>query len=160
MKEYNIYISACVAKQWELTVEEQELIKEAVNAAQTSYSPYSHFAVGAALKIDTGEIIKGSNQENASYPVGCCAERTALFWTGANRKGATICEMAIVSINGGQVTKDITAPCGMCRQALLEVEHRQNSPIRVLLCGKEDVYIFNQAADLLPLGFNAETLNV
>jgi len=160
MKEYKIYVSTRVATQEELSLKERELIREAVNAAESSYSPYSHFAVGAALRLDTGEIIKGSNQENASYPVGCCAERTALFWTGANRKHAVICEIAVVALNGGQITRDVTAPCGMCRQALLEVERRQKIPIRVFLCGKDEVVILNQVADLLPLSFNAENMSV
>lgn len=143
-----------------MTQEDLELVEAAKEASRGSYSPYSHFAVGAALRLETGEIVKGSNQENAAYPVGCCAERTALFWTGANRPGIAIKAVAIAGGKDGQFTQEPVSPCGMCRQALLEAEQRQGKPIRVLLYNTEGVHIIEKVADLLPLSFVAETMNV
>ena len=102
MKEYQLNVLVKVLKPEELEKPDAELIEAAKQATETSYSPYSHFQVGAALRLDSGEIIKGSNQENASYPVSCCAERTALFWAGANRPGQVIRAIAIAAKSRGR----------------------------------------------------------
>jgi cytidine deaminase len=160
MKQYEIRTHVNVLEAEEMSAEVRELIEAAKEATKTSYSPYSHFQVGAALRLQDGEIIMGSNQENAAYPVGCCAERTALFWCGANRSGATISAIAIAAQTEGRFTKDPIAPCGMCRQALLEVEHKQGAPIRVLLYGEEGTHCIESVEALMPLTFNAESMDI
>ena len=137
-----------------------ELVEAAKKATESSYSPYSHFQVGAALRLQDGEIIMGRNQEKAAYPVGCCAERTALFWCGANRPGATISAIAIAAQTEGRFTPTPIAPCGMCRQALLEVEHRQGSNIRVMLYGEDGTHCIESVEALMPLTFNADSMDI
>lgn len=160
MKEYEIRTRVAVLDLQELGGPERELIEEARRATAGSYSPYSHFRVGAALRLQDGEIILGSNQENASYPVGTCAERTALFWCGANRPGAVITAIAIAARTEGGFTPSPISPCGMCRQALLEVEHRQGTPIRVLLYGTWGTHCIDSVRDLMPLSFDADSMDI
>lgn len=145
-------------QRWEdLPVEEQELGKQALEAAHRAYAPYSRFQVGAAALLANGEIVTGNNQENAAYPSGLCAERVALFYAGARYPDVAVRTLAIVAVAGGNIQTNIS-PCGACRQVLLETEQRYNSPMRVLLCGKEKVVVFSSAADLLPLCFGQENL--
>ncbi len=132
-----------------------ELLRAARASIAGSYAPYSGFRVGAAIRLETGEISIGSNQENASFPSGLCAERVAVFQAGARFPGVVMDTLAVVARapdNGLQVP---AAPCGNCRQALLEYEHRQKSPIRVLLqSGDGPIYECPSIRDLLPLGFD------
>ncbi len=158
MREYEIRTRVVVLDEQEQNATERELISAARRATESSYSPYSHFQVGVALRLQDGEIILGSNQENASYPVGTCAERTALFWCGANRPGTVITAIAIAAQTGGRFTTDPIPPCGMCRQALLEVEHRQGTPIRVLLYGENGTHCINSVRDLIPLSFDSDNM--
>ena len=160
MKEYEIRTRVNVLVMEDMSAPERELVEAAKKATESSYSPYSHFQVGAALRLYNGEIITGSNQENAAYPVGSCAERTALFWCGANRPGETIIAIAIAAQTGGRFTKDPIAPCGMCRQALLEVEHKQGSPIKVLLYGQDGTHCIESVEALMPLTFNADSMDI
>lgn len=160
MKEYEIRTRVNVLKREDMSALEHELVEAAKKATESSYSPYSHFQVGAALRLQDGEIIVGSNQENAAYPVGSCAERTALFWCGANRPNATIEAIAIAAQTEGQFTKEPIAPCGMCRQALLEVEHRQGKPIKVLLYGEHGTHCTDSVEALMPLTFNADSMDI
>ena len=160
MKQYEIRTHVNVLGMEELSAQERELVEAAKKATESSYSPYSHFQVGAALRLYSGEIIVGSNQENAAYPVGSCAERTALFWCGANRPGEVIATIAIAAQTGGNFTNDPIAPCGMCRQALLEVEHKQGTHIRVLLYGEEGTHCIESIEALMPLTFNAESMEI
>lgn len=158
MREYELNVRIKVLMPEELEKSDAELIEAAKQATETSYSPYSHFQVGAALRLESGEIIKGSNQENAAYPVSCCAERTALFWTGANRPGQVIRAIAIAAQTKGQFTTDVTGPCGVCRQALLEVEHRQGVLIRVLLYSESGVHVIDSIREIVPFSFYAENM--
>lgn len=152
MKQMQIATTVAVYSYDELDDVSRNLYHTAQTAAQKAYAPYSHFQVGAALLLDNGEIISGSNQENASYPAGCCAERTALFYAGAHFPDNAVSRLAIVAFNPqGQVEQ--ISPCGICRQVLLETEQRQGSPISVWLFGREAVYCFPSAASLLPMGF-------
>lgn len=160
MKEYKISTSVTVKTLEELDPQERVLTEAAKGAAENSYSPYSHFAVGAALRLEDGEFVTGSNQENASFPVGCCAERTVLHWTAANHPSKRIEAIAIAAKNGKHFTSLPTAPCGMCRQALLEAERRQGSPIQVMLYGTEGTYFVKQIEDLLPLSFDQNVMNI
>lgn len=139
----------------ELTEEELCLLEKARNATYRSYSPYSHFRVGAAVMLDDGTVVSGSNQENVSYSMTLCAERTALFYANSrypDRKVSQVC-IAARSTDGSFTPQPIT-PCGACRQVMLEVEGRQGAPVRIMLCGTEEVYIVNSAKDLLPISFD------
>ena len=157
MKQIKIATNVEVYAYEELDAEHRQLLDAAQEAAHNAYAPYSQFHVGAALLLDDGTVITGSNQENASYPAGCCAERTALFYAGANHPNTPIRHIAIVAFNGqGQVEQ--ISPCGICRQVLLESEQRQGSPISVWLFGREAIYRFPSASSLLPFCFGKEAL--
>ncbi|MCQ2266707.1 MAG: cytidine deaminase [Bacteroidaceae bacterium] len=158
MKELTLHIPLRIAQPDELSDQDHQLVEQAKQATNTSYAPYSQFCVGAALKLKNGETICGSNQENAASPVGCCAERTALFYAGAHYPGVGVETIAIAARRqDGDFTTGPISPCGMCRQALMEVEHRFG-PIRVLLYGTEGVYCLECIADLLPLVFTSDSL--
>ncbi len=158
MKELQITIPVQVFTEAELSIEDRELVEMAKEMTQTSYSPYSHFQVGAALRLRDGQIFKGSNQENAAFPVGLCAERTAFFAASANAPEVPPVCIAIAAQTGGQFLETPIAPCGSCRQALLEAEVRFKQPIRVLLYGRKNIYIAQQVRDLLPLTFDGSQL--
>lgn len=137
----------------------QELMYKAQQAREHAYAPYSRFRVGAALRLASGEIVLGNNQENAAFPSGLCAERVAVFNAGANFPDKTITALAItVRAESHQVTEAI-APCGACRQSLAEYEQKQKTPIAIYFMG-ETGQIFKVASvkDLLPLGFDAKYL--
>jgi cytidine deaminase len=114
--------------------------------------------VGAAAKLANGEVIRGCNQENAAYPSGLCAERSALFAAGAQYPEEPVMKLAIACFTGGHFTKEPGAPCGGCRQVMLESEHRYGGKMEVLLYGEDETYVFESAADLLPLTFVKENL--
>lgn len=139
----------------ELTEEDRILVDEARKATESSYSPYSTFKVGCAIRLNNGAIIKGSNQENASYPNGICAERTALFYAGSEYPNQRVEALAIAARNNMGFTPHPCAPCGACRQVMLETEQRySNEPIRVILHGTDVNYIIEGGAkDLLPIQF-------
>ncbi len=138
----------------ELSAEDRSLMQAAVKAREDAYAPYSNFKVGAAVLLDNGEMILGNNQENASFPAGLCAERVAIFHAGAIYPTSAI---KAVAINVG--SKDPAAPCGSCRQSMLEYEQRHKSPIAVLLMGSSGVvYKCNSITDILPLSFDSSYL--
>lgn len=141
----------------ELSKEEQALVKKAGEALQQAYAPYSNFHVGAAILLDDGKIVTGSNQENASFPIGLCAERVALANKAANFPKQKIKAIA-VSVENKKADSP-ASPCGMCRQALLEAEIKQNSPIQILMKGPADeVYAVDSVKQLLPLPFSSRNL--
>ncbi|HET9570959.1 MAG TPA: cytidine deaminase [Bacteroidales bacterium] len=142
----------------ELPEIEKKLIETAKSASVNAYAPYSKFLVGAALLLENGEIIAGNNQENAAYPSGTCAERTAMFYANANYPDVPVLTMAVAAQNGNGFLKDPIAPCGSCRQVLLETEHRYGKPLRILLCGESSIAIIQTVKDLLPLSFGVESL--
>lgn len=135
----------------------RRLYELAYGAAREAYAPYSRFCVGAALLLENGEIVCGNNQENAAYPSGLCAERTALFYAGARFPDVPVAVLAIAALKAGKRTDSVT-PCGACRQVMLEMERRHGRPIRVMLCGEKEVYEFARVADLLPFSFSDEDL--
>lgn len=140
----------------ELNSEELALEAEALKAARMAYAPYSKFCVGAAVLLDNGEIVSGSNQENAAYPSGICAERTALFYAGAQYPEARPLALAIVAINAeGRVP--LITPCGACRQVILETATRF-APYPVLLIGEEEAVILEDCRQLLPFAFDGSDL--
>ena len=142
----------------ELTEEERELVEIAKNQTNNSYCPYSRFHVGAAAKLENGIIIKGANQENAAYPSGLCAERSALFAAGANYPDVPVTTLAIACFTGGHFTDEPGSPCGSCRQVMIETEHRYGKPMKVILYGEKELFVFDNASDLMPVGFFSEDL--
>ncbi len=142
----------------ELPAEERALVEQARQATATSYSPYSRFQVGAALRLADGRVFTGSNQENAAYPTGMCAERTAFFAAQATAPDVPPVAIAIAAQTAGRFTPRPVTPCGQCRQALLEAETRYRRPIRVLLAGADDVYAISSMGALLPLNFDGSEL--
>ena len=158
MKEHNL-TTKMRSYQWdELTEEQRVVLTIAKEQTQRSYCPYSHFHVGAAAKLANGEVVRGCNQENAAYPSGLCAERSALFAAGAQYPDQAVTKLAIACYTGGHFTKEPGAPCGACRQVMLETEHRYGGKMEVLLYGENGTYVFESAADLLPLIFVSENL--
>jgi len=135
-----------------LSPEQSLLSDQAKDVAHRAYAPYSHFRVGTAVALINGTIVTGSNQENAAYPSGMCAERVALYAVGAQYSGVTIKALAIFSLNNS-ATDHIISPCGACRQVMLQSERRQLSPIEIMLCGPDSVLILDSAECLLPLPF-------
>ena len=153
-------ISCDVYKSMEATPEDiRNILLHARDAREGSYAPYSRFHVGAALLLDNGQIIHGSNQENASYPIGLCAERTALSAKASLAPHAAVSSLAVTVHSESKVINTPAAPCGICRQSILEQEERQGTPIRIILCGDEgEVYVFHSIKDLMPLYFGSENL--
>ena len=143
----------------ELSQPDRQLIDAAKQATERSYAPYSHFHVGAAALLANGTILTGTNQENAAYPSGLCAERTTLFYAGATHPDTPVVALAIAAHTDGSFTPTPIAPCGACRQVMLEVENRHHTPIRTLLYGTEGVYLIEGGTrELLPLTFDASFL--
>lgn len=142
----------------ELSEIEKILVERAKSASVNAYAPYSHFLVGAAVLLENGEIITGNNQENAAYPSGLCAERTAMFYANANYPDVAVTTLAVAAQNAGGFLKDPIAPCGSCRQVLLETEQRYGKKLRVLLYGASEIAILETVKDLLPLSFGVEAL--
>jgi len=143
----------------ELNEHDKQLLNEARSATQQAYAPYSNFHVGAAAKLINGKIITGSNQENASFPVGICAERVLLGASSSLYPEVAIETMAVSYQNKNAKSDHPISPCGMCRQALQEVEGRMKRPIRLILGGMEGkVFVIDSASSLLPLAFTNEEL--
>ena len=153
MQEEVLQIRAVRLTWDELSDVQRELVAAAKEMTAKSYSPYSHFSVGAAARLADGRIVRGSNQENAAYPSGLCAERTTLFAANANYPEQAVESLAIACFTGGHFTAKPGAPCGACRQVMVETEHRFGRPMEVILYGEEFIYLFRSAADLLPLVF-------
>ena len=143
----------------ELAEEDAWLLNEARAVTEQAYAPYSKFHVGAVAMMANGEVVAGTNQENASYPVGICAERVLLGTMATLHPNIPVKSIAI-SFNSEEVKSDHPiSPCGMCRQALLEYETRMKGPIRLILGGMEGkIYIIQKASQLLPLSFGGEDL--
>lgn len=139
----------------ELSGEDARLMKKAEEAIKSSHSPYSNFRVGAAVLLESGAVVLGSNQENASFPAGLCAEGVAVFSAGANYPGDPIKAIAITSFSEEHQLSNPAAPCGICRQAIAEYEQKQKSPITIIMKGEAGpIYKCSSIADLLPLGFD------
>ncbi len=161
MERINIPCEIEVCRPEELDEKDRQLIKAAMTASMNAYAPYSGFSVGAAVRFDNDGICTGSNQENASYPCGICAERVALFQASSQHPERAITTLAIAANIKGTYTESPCPPCGLCRQAILECEKRQNGhPIRLLLSGSKECYIIRGGAkSLLPLQFDENMLH-
>jgi len=137
----------------ELDEKDRELVNAAIKATENSYAKYSNFRVGAAVRLADDSIIIGANQENAAFPSGLCAERTAVFAAQAQHPDLYIDVLAIAARNENGLLGDPVTPCGSCRQVVMEVEDRYKHPVRVLLYGTKGVYCVSSMKDLMPLSF-------
>ncbi|HNP33385.1 MAG TPA: cytidine deaminase [Flavobacterium sp.] len=143
----------------ELPQDVQDLMHKAIEVRKNAYAPYSKFRVGAALLLDNGKVMLGSNQENAAYPSGLCAERTAIFHSNSIYPDAKIIKMAISATSDVNPTLSPTPPCGACRQAISEYEFKQNTPIEIYFMGESgEVYKSDSLKNLLPLTFDKNFL--
>ncbi|NND94187.1 MAG: cytidine deaminase [Flavobacteriales bacterium] len=138
----------------EVDATELELLQEAEKALSNAYAPYSHFKVGAAIRLDSGDIYTGNNQENVAYPSGLCAERVALFHAMSKNPNAIVRSVAIAAEAEDFELSRVITPCGACRQALLEYEVNSASPIKVILGNSSGpIIIVDSVLSLLPLSF-------
>lgn len=158
MKTLDLVAKIIICEQNELTETQKSVVEAAKEATLGSYAPYSNFNVGAAVLLDNGVIVKGANQENAAYPSGLCAERTALFYAGATYPNAKVKKIAIISSKDGVITDKPCSPCGACRQVMLESQFRAGDKVEVLLCSSKDIYIADSVDALLPFGFDYNDL--
>lgn len=139
----------------ELEAKDRELAQAAVEATAQAYAPYSKFNVGAAVLFEDGVIVKGANQENAAYPSGLCAERTALFYASASRPDMAMVAIAIAAGQNGHLCETPATPCGACRQVMAQYQLKSGLPMRVLLVGAHKIWRFEKVDDLLPLIFDS-----
>ena len=150
MKTITLETQVKVYAYHELSAEDLALTDAALEATRRSYAPYSRFHVGAAALLENGIVVTGTNQENVASPSGLCAERTTLFYANSQYPDVPVVALAIASPD----TEGILSPCGACRQVMLETENRYEKPMRVLLCGMEEVIEVKSARDLLPFAFD------
>lgn len=139
----------------EMSPADQELIALCLEAQKGSYSPYSKFQVGAALRLANGVIIKGANQENIAYPSGLCAERVAMFAAGANYPDVPLDTLAIAGSDHGVLCESPASPCGSCRQVMAEYQKKHHSPLKVILVGSKRIRKFHKVEDILPFIFDS-----
>jgi cytidine deaminase len=160
MKEISVTSSFTVYDNLkELSTEIQDLMTQAVEIRKKAYAPYSQFRVGAALLLDNGKIVLGSNQENAAYPSGLCAERVAIFHAGSIYPEAKIIKMAITAASDTNQTQAPIPPCGSCRQSIAEYEIKQDTPIEIYFMGEiGEVYRSASLKNLLPFMFDKKFL--
>jgi len=154
MKQLPVTTAIYECQMNELPAEEQQLLQQAIDATSRSYAKYSNFHVGAAILLANGITIMGCNQENAAFPAGICAERSAIFAAGAQYPDQPIKTLAIAARDPkGQLTQRPVSPCGTCRQVIIETETRFSTPVRILLYGQECVYVMDGIRHLMPLSF-------
>lgn len=142
----------------ELSEQEMELVTAAREIARDAYAPYSQFRVGAAVRLASGRIVTGSNQENAAYPSGLCAERTTLFYAGAQYPNDPVVALVVTAMKSDNQYVALAAPCGGCRQVILETADRYKRPFPVYLAGHSSVKIVDDCRLLLPINFDASSL--
>ncbi len=160
MKEINLTTKLSVFKDFDdLPSDIQPLMSDAIAVRKKAYAPYSKFRVGVSILLDNGKVVLGSNQENAAYPSGLCAERVAIFYAGANYPDAKILKMAITATS--DLNSNITPipPCGACRQSIYEYEFNQESPIEIYFMGEfGEIYKSDSLKNLLPFSFDKNFL--
>jgi cytidine deaminase len=149
--ELNFRMQFCQLE--ELADDDRQLVEKAIGATQNSYAPYSNFHVGACLRLADGREVIGANQENAAFPSGLCAERSAVFAAQSMFPEEPITALAIAARNENGLTAQPVSPCGACRQVILEMEDRYKQDVRILLYGTEGVYVIPSVKSLLPLHF-------
>ena len=153
MRQFEITAKITISSYKELNEEEKSLIELAKSSSMNAYAPYSLFKVGAAVLLENNEVVTGNNQENIAYPSGLCAERVAVFHANAVFPDVKIKTIAIAAFFDGNYVEQIS-PCGSCRQALQEIENKQKHSIRLLLYGRNEIYIIDSVKDLMPLSFS------
>jgi cytidine deaminase len=160
MRQTSIHIPVQIFPDREsLNPADSQLLDNAVQATVHAYAPYSNFSVGAAIRLSNGKILTGSNQENASFPAGICAERVVLSAASANYPGIAVTDLALTYINNSASGNRPISPCGICRQTLAEYEQRFDRSIRLILGGSTgEIFIIERATDLLPLAFSSQEL--
>lgn len=139
----------------ELSAEDRELAQAAVQAISGSYAPYSKFNVGAAVRMSDGTIVTGANQENAAYPSGLCAERTAMFYANAHYPDKAMTAIAIAASQGGVLCEEPATPCGQCRQVMAEYQAKGGRPMSIILVGSKIIYKFDRVECVLPFIFDS-----
>lgn len=138
----------------ELPAKDKELLDVAIEATKNSYAPYSRFNVGAAVRLANGEIISASNQENAAYPSGLCAERVAIFYANSRFPDVKVEALAVTASVNGDICDNPTYPCGACRQVLAETEQRSGNNIRIIIGGEKITQVIDSVEGLLPFVFD------
>ncbi len=139
----------------QMNPEDRELAQAAINATKHSYAHYSKFNVGAAVMLEDGEIITGSNQENAAYPSGLCAERTAMFYASANRPDKAMTKIAVAAGQDGKLCDSPATPCGACRQVMAQYQTKGGRNMEIILVGGRKVWKFEKVDDILPFIFDS-----
>ena len=139
----------------ELNAEDRELASEAIKAMEGAYAPYSHFHVGAAVRMSNGQIVRGANQENAAFPSGLCAERTAMFAAGARYPDKDMLSLALAGGVMGRLGSQPATPCGACRQVMAQYQAKSGKPMSIILISADKVWKFEKVDDILPLIFNS-----
>jgi cytidine deaminase len=160
MKEIQIETKLSVFESFEeLSQSEKEFMNQAIEIRKNAYAPYSEFLVGAAIVLDNGLVLKGSNQENAAYPSGLCAERVVIFYAGANYPNNKIVKLFITATPSDRDSENPIPPCGSCRQSIAEYEIKQDLPIEIYFMGaKGAVYKSDSLKNLLPFMFDKSNL--
>ena len=158
MREYKIEAFLRIYETAELSEDDRQLIEAAKRATAVSYAPYSRFCVGAAVRLKDGTIVIGANQENAAFPSGLCAERTALFAANAQHPRQPVVALAIAARKGRRFLTKPIPPCGACRQVISGVEDRFGQSIRILLYGTDGILVSEGIGPLLPLRFVNDNL--
>lgn len=155
MEQRTIQSAICICSYEELCEADKRLVDVAVEQTSRSYSPYSHFSVGAALRLADGTVYRGCNQENAAFGVTMCAERSALFAAGAAQPQVAAEAIAIAARGTDkELVDEPVSPCGICRQAMIETEQRGGVPLHIILCGREKFYVMEGIRTLMPLSFS------
>ena len=139
----------------ELNAEDRELAAEAIEAMGGAYAPYSHFHVGAAVRMSNGQIVRGANQENAAFPSGLCAERTAMFSASAKYPDKDMRSIAIAGGVHGRLGREPATPCGACRQVMAQYQTKSGKPMSVIMIGADRIWKFEKVDDILPLIFDS-----
>lgn len=139
----------------EMNPEDRELAAEAIKAMQGAYAPYSHFHVGAAVRMSNGQIVRGANQENAAFPSGLCAERTAMFAAGARYPDKDMLSIALAGGVMGRLGSQPATPCGACRQVMAQYQAKSGKPMSVIMISTERIWKFEKVDDILPLIFDS-----
>jgi cytidine deaminase len=153
MKEINLDTKIQFCQMEELSEDDQRLVNKAIEATRNSYAPYSNFHVGACLRTADGMEMIGANQENAAFPSGLCAERSAIFAAQSQHPESAIMALAIAARNEEGLMATPVSPCGACRQVILEMEDRYQCDVKILLYGTEGIYVIPNVKTLLPLHF-------
>ena len=154
MEEMTLKSEIKVAQLSELSETDRQLINMAIEGTSRSYAPYSLFHVGAAILLANGKMFIGCNQENAAFPAGICAERSAIFAAGAQYPDQAVLTLAITARNTkGELIDEPASPCGTCRQVIIETETRFKHPVRILLYGRKRTFVIDSIKQLMPLSF-------